>query len=463
MTRIYVPTSRDALQKAVDNSQPGQILVLPTEANYGPLVLPGRDLGVRIECADFDSRFGTMRRLPVSQELPCITSDSPGHWPVSCRFRTRNVQFAGVRIRNTRKDASDSQVTICVSIGKDGDVSTDASSIAHLPNRIAFEKCDIGGTPGTSNTLIGVLANGTEVSLSGCRITHVHHGRLEAQGVLITNTPGPVTIDECEIVASTENIMCGGSSPTIPRLLVCSRGLAVTNNHLHKLPEWRNKSVLVKNLFELKNCHSASITGNVMEHNWADGQNGMAVLLTPREHNPIMYSQNNTPRPAPLTRVGNVLFARNTLRNVDGGVNILAADDIRNPDGSRQRTQATGRLSFVRNRFENIGAYGSTGWVFSVSCNDVTKPVERMYLYQNHVRHGGVHYSDRISSSFLFFEGEGPAVRELYATLNDYTPGKYHVMGTGGAQNGAALAQWTQEALWRKNKALGAEGFEWSA
>ena len=38
----------------------------------------------------------------------------------------------------------------------------------------------------------------------------------------------------------------------------------------------------MKNLFELKNAQRVLIESNVFEYNWAESQNGFAILFTPR-------------------------------------------------------------------------------------------------------------------------------------------------------------------------------------
>lgn len=47
-------------------------------------------------------------------------------------------------------------------------------------------------------------------------------------------------------------------------------------------PAFEGIDWVVKNLLELKNARNVVIDGNVFEHNWADDQNGFAILFTPR-------------------------------------------------------------------------------------------------------------------------------------------------------------------------------------
>ncbi len=72
----------------------------------------------------------------------------------------------------------------------------------------------------------------------------------------------------------------------------------------------------VKNLVELKNAQRVTIEGNVVEYAWKAAQTGFAFLLTPK-------NQENT---APWTVVQDVVIRYNTVRHVNGGVNILGRD-----------------------------------------------------------------------------------------------------------------------------------------
>ncbi len=46
-------------------------------------------------------------------------------------------------------------------------------------------------------------------------------------------------------------------------------------------PSYEGTDWVVKNLLELKNARNVVIDGNLFEHNWADDQNGFAILFTP--------------------------------------------------------------------------------------------------------------------------------------------------------------------------------------
>lgn len=74
----------------------------------------------------------------------------------------------------------------------------------------------------------------------------------------------------------------------------------------------------VKNLLEVKNGRRIRIEGNLFENNWADAQDGGAIVLTPR-------NQDGT---CTWCIVEDVTFERNVMRRVGMGVVILGWDEL---------------------------------------------------------------------------------------------------------------------------------------
>jgi hypothetical protein len=75
---------------------------------------------------------------------------------------------------------------------------------------------------------------------------------------------------------------------------------------------------LVKNLIELKNAQRVTVEANVIEHSWSGGQQGYALMLTPR----------NSGGNAPWSRVQDLTFRNNIIRHASGVVEISGYDDV---------------------------------------------------------------------------------------------------------------------------------------
>jgi hypothetical protein len=107
---------------------------------------------------------------------------------------------------------------------------------------------------------------------------------------------------------------------------------------------------VVKNHFELKHAQRVTVEGNVFENNWAAGQAGYSIMLTPANSGS-----------APWTRVQNVTFTNNIVRHVAAVVNIAGYDDS-------DPTLRTERITFRNNLFEdvNVSTYGTNAKALQV-------------------------------------------------------------------------------------------------
>jgi hypothetical protein len=99
----------------------------------------------------------------------------------------------------------------------------------------------------------------------------------------------------------------------------------------------------IKNLVELKNAENVLFDGNVIENIWPAAQNGYAIMLTPR----------NQYGGAPWTRVRDVTFTNNIIRNATGVLSLTGYD-------TNNTSQQTQRITFRNNLIYDIDANG--GW-----------------------------------------------------------------------------------------------------
>ena len=91
--------------------------------------------------------------------------------------------------------------------------------------------------------------------------------------------PGPFRIENNLLEGAGESLLFGGADPAIAGLVPSD--IVIRRNLIRKPPAWRGRWT-VKNLLELKSARRVRIEANVLEHNWADAQNGAAVLFTVR-------------------------------------------------------------------------------------------------------------------------------------------------------------------------------------
>jgi hypothetical protein len=116
-----------------------------------------------------------------------------------------------------------------------------------------------------------------------------------------------------------------------------------TGERSGRVPTFASEWV-IKNLIELKNAEQVLVDGNVIENVWAAGQNGYAIVITPR----------NQSGAAPWVRVRDVTFSNNIIRNATGVLTLIGHDDL-------ATSQQTKRITFRNNLIYGMDPVG--GWV----------------------------------------------------------------------------------------------------
>ena len=225
--------------------------------------------------------------------------------------------------------------------------------VQELPGDISFDRSYFAGSPG-EGTKQGLVANGNGIVVTNSYFKDFKDTANDAQAIIIWNGGGPFIIENNYLEGSGENMMIGGGDPTIPNLVPSDA--MIRHNHFFKPTAWTfetstqpgsasGRKWRVKNLFELKNAQRVMVDGNVFENNWIQAdQQGFAILLSVR----------NQTGGAPWSRIADVTFKNNVIRNSIAGMKFLATDD----------TFSSGQLDTVlvqNNVFVNINANAMPG------------------------------------------------------------------------------------------------------
>lgn len=180
----------------------------------------------------------------------------------------------------------------------------------------------------------------------------------------------------------------------------------------------------IKNLLEIKNGVRMLVDSNVMEGNWFAAQNGFSILFTPRNEAPFM----------PGNRISDITFSNNVVRHVSGGINIASEDDLQSPVDSLQE-QATARLAFVNNLFEDVSwNYGGVGAFAELQSNSVAGlPPAHDLLFD----HNTIFQNGNVANIYV----AAGALQDVSITNNIFGEGSYgwYVNALGQSYN--ALAQ----------------------
>jgi hypothetical protein len=343
---IVVPAGGD-LQAAIDRARPGDTILLDPATYVGNFVLPPKSTG--------GNAFITIRSSAVDARLPRdgqrIDPSYAAHLP---KLRSPNASPAlatapgahHYRLLFLELQANSGGFGDIVALG---DASAAQNSLAQAPHDLIVDRCYIHGDPVIGQKR-GIALNSASTSILNSYVADIKTVGQDTQAVGGVNGPGPFTISNNYLEAAGENVMFGGADPAIANLVPSD--ITITGNHIAKPVAWRSERWTVKNLLELKNARRVTISGNVLEYNWAAAQTGFAVLFTVR----------NQDGRCPWCQVEDVLFEGNVVRHSAAGVNILGHDDL-------QPSRQTRGITIRRNVFADIDnkKWGGNGYFLLIT------------------------------------------------------------------------------------------------
>lgn len=435
-----------SLQAALEKAEPGDVVELKAGVTYtGPFTLPvkpGSDwITVRSEAAGknrFPPPGRRVRPADASAMARLVSATGP---VVIAAPGAHHYRFVGLEIRpgdGESRPRWDPQSLRRLLKGKSpgaaGHVSNrtlvvlggNEDSAGRLPHHIIFERCYIHA--GGQAVRRGIALNSRYSAVLDSHLAGFKTVGADSQAIAGWNGPGPFTIANNYLEAAGENVMFGGADPSIEGLVPSD--IEITGNHFAKPLSWRIESEdyagtpwTVKNLFELKNARRVRVEGNRFEYSWRHGQDGFAVLFTPR----------NQEGKAPWSVVEDVIFANNLVRHAGGGINILGHDDI-------HRSRQTRRILISNNLFEDVGAPWGGGRLFQLLRGTAEVVIEHNTAFQSDVVvHGG---DNRPHTGFVF--------------INNIAPhNKYGIIGSGTGPGRPTLKRFFPGAIVRKNVLVG--------
>ncbi|HEX3702366.1 MAG TPA: hypothetical protein VHU82_03490, partial [Vicinamibacterales bacterium] len=236
-------------------------------------------------------------------------------------------------------DPSLQQLANLVQLGNGDDSTVDTE-----PSDIVIDRSYLHGND-AGNYRRGVALNGANLAVIDSYIENFHDANGDSQAVGGWNGPGPFKIQNNFLEAASENILFGGSDPSIPNLVPSD--IEVSRNLSTKRLSWKAARVPVKNAFELKNARRVLVEGNAFENVWTSGQDGTAILL----------KSTNQDGNCSWCVTEYVTFRDNIVRSADNGVLVNATETGRK--GVPQPIPAN-HLRIDNVLFENLGA-GSSG------------------------------------------------------------------------------------------------------
>jgi hypothetical protein len=307
---VLVPADGD-LQAALDAAVPGTTIRLASGATYtGNFILRSKaGAGAITVRAGDDVALPPGQRVgPASASVMAKLQAPSGATPIlTAEDGASHYTLIGLELAG---NATTPGATL-VEIGR-----LDMNQAAQTPTYFTFDRLYVHADPGSGGHR-GLELNVANGQVLNSYISGFWQSGQDSQAIAIFNGPGPLLIRNNYLEASGENFLSGGQDPSLAGLIPSD--LTITGNYFFKPLAWKTAHPGgVKNLFELKSARRATITSNVFENVWIDGQSGSAVLFTVR-------NQNGN---APWSTVRDVVFSYNVIKNAAGfAMSVLGLDD----------------------------------------------------------------------------------------------------------------------------------------
>jgi hypothetical protein len=394
------------LQAALDQAQLGDTIVLQAGATFtGPFALPNKTSGtgwIYVVSSNLASlpppgqRVGPTNAINMPKIVSRAYSSTLTTIANSHHFRFVGIEFTPV---------AGASVYTLIPIG-----NADTSP-ATLANHIVFDRCYVHGDPAV-NDQRGIGMNGAYVAVVDSYISDFQWVATDSQGLWAYNTTGPLQIRDNYIEAGSENVMFGGANSLAATLVPSD--IEISNNYFYKPLSLLASHYAMKNLLEFKNARRVLVTGNTFVNNPLQGQDGFAILITPR---------NSSREPWAVT--SDIEFSGNTLINVGSGINVMGQD---HPNPS----QLTERILIRNNLMIVTGLNGADGRGFQLVNGGSDYTIDHNTIVNSPV----VPNSDLIMSQTAAWS---PKVTNFVFTNNLSTGTHYGVFGSGVGQGTAAL------------------------
>jgi hypothetical protein len=429
---VPVPANGN-LQAAIDAARPGDVLLLAPGATYvGNFVLRNKGavsagapaggwIVIRTDVSDAALGAPGTRMTPSrAASLRLARVLSPAYNPaLGTEPGAHHYRLTGLEIGPT---ANAPTMNMVVRFGESAETQR---TPAAFPHDLVVDRSFVHGAPKLQiKRCITLNSNDSAVIDSWLADCHSNDG--DSQAVLSYNSVGPLKIQNNHLEAGHEVIVFGGSDPNIVGL--SPSDIEVRGNHITRPVAWK-KVWQVKNLLETKNVRRLLIEGNVMENNWADAQDGFALVL----------KSENQDGSAPWSTSADITVRNNHIRNTGSGFNMSGLGS------SPARVIPAARFTITNNIVEgvNVGPFSGDGIAFQL-LNGLSDAI---------ITHNTV-LNQRSPQTTVSFDG--PPLKRLVMHSNVFFHGAYGVHGGGGGVGNTSLQKFAPNAVFRRNAIVGA-------
>ena len=421
-------------QAALNRAKAGDTIQLEAGSTFkGSFVLPKKDGNQFITIQSSEVAKLPKENVRINPKdaplMPKVVTFGKNEPVLKTVAGSHHFRFIGVEFSvSTPQDEAWKLITI----GDD-----EQKSLEQVPNNIVFDRCYIHAhLQQTGRVRSGISINGSKIEILNSYLSGFRLPDDEGHAIVAWNAPGPFRIINNYIEAAGINVLFGGAwaykgmNPA---------DLEFRYNYLSKHLEWRGKQK-VKNLFELKDMRRAIIEENVMENNWASGQDGTAILFTPASF-----------QSGPDARVEDVVFRSNIVRRTANAITMTGTDygDKNYPNIPVQNS----RVKFENNLFSEVSRKfgdGSSGKFLLLTSG--AGPDDLVFNHNTIENEGTLIYFD-----------SGPHNNFTF-TNNTANHNEYGVFASGKLGSGIGtlgLQKYAKKYLFKKNVIVGANASQY--
>ena len=335
------------LQAAIDAAHPGDTITLEAGATFnGPFKLrvKGGTTPITIRSSTADSL------LPASG-----TRITPAAAPLLAKIRSTT---AGSAVR-TDPGATfwtlmfleflPSSSTSSANLVEFGGTGSTQNTLSEVPQHLVLDRCYVHGNASYGQRR-GLALNSGDTKILNSYFSDIKGTLQDTQAIMGWNGPGPYLIENNYLEAAGENVMFGGSDPSIVNLVPSN--ITIRRNLISRPLSWMSKSWTVKNLIEFKNAQDVLVEGNTIENHWSAGQSGYSIIFTPR----------NQSGSAPWSVVRNITVRNNVIRHMSAVFNISGWDDI-NVARQTENIVIANNLIYDVSTDYSIPGHAANGWL----------------------------------------------------------------------------------------------------